>query len=59
MARVFVKFARRKLSVGEWYREGTGVGFCGATTEVIRATSFEVLSTLLRRINEAICLKLN
>lgn len=52
LLRAFPKFAPRKLSVGEWYRDGTGVGFCNATTEVVRDHPFEVLSTFLRRINE-------
>jgi hypothetical protein len=52
MARAFAKPASRKLPVGELDRDGTSVGFCDATSEVIRAHPFEVVSTLLRRIDE-------
>jgi hypothetical protein len=41
--RVSVKFAPRKLSVGEWYRDGTGVGFCDATTERMLGPSLEII----------------
>jgi hypothetical protein len=57
MARAFAKFAPKKLSVGEWHRDSTAVGFCVATIEVIRAHPFEVLSTFLRRIDEGDPLK--
>ena len=46
--RALAKFAPRKLSVGDWYRDGTGVGFCGATTEVICTPSFEIELKLWR-----------
>ena len=59
MAQVFAKFAPRKLSVGEWSRDDTGVGFCDATTGVIRAHPFEVFSTFVRRMNESDRLQLN
>jgi hypothetical protein len=44
---------KEKLSIGELYRDATGVGFCDATSEVIRTHPFEVLSTFLRRIAES------
>ena len=42
LPRAFAKFAPRSLSIGEFYRYGASVGFCGATTEVIRAPPFEI-----------------
>src|SRR6266487_5264048 len=43
-----VSFVLRKLPVGECYRYDASVGFCHATTEVIRATPFEIELKLWR-----------
>jgi len=45
------------LLVGKCCRDSASVGFCGATTEVIGADPFEVLSPPPRRINDDDLLK--
>jgi hypothetical protein len=54
MARAFAKPASKKLPVGELDRDGTGVGFCDATSGVIPAHPFEALSRPCVELTKAI-----